>query len=144
MATPICYVSGGLGATPSTPLESTHGIVNWNLYDRRVRMVPDADAVSILSHNPQDFAECVFIEEGYGGFGPAELSKLGESGAVHVETYYPKAGDEPVKVLVLDGPTLGYLADLTARAATLREKGEVDTSGLATKPPKPPKKGGEK
>jgi len=123
MATPICYVSGGLGTAPSTPLESTHGVVNWNLSDRKVRLVPDADAASILRHNPQDFAECVFIEEGYGGLTPEQLSKLAAAGSVTVETYYPKAGDEPVKVLVLDKPTLAAVAAATAKKpATKKDK----------------------
>jgi len=121
MATPICYVSGGLGAAPSTPLESTHGVVNWNQNDRKVRMVPDADAASILRHNPQDFAPCVFVEEGYGGLTPEQLRAL--PGA-HLEQYTPKGGSDPVDVLVLDAPTLAAIA--------------------AAKPTKKPKKAEEK
>jgi hypothetical protein len=114
MATPICYVSGGLGAVARTPLESTNKDILWNLDDLKVRMVPDADAASILRHNPQDFAECVFLAEGYGGLTPEQLAKLAEAGSVHVETYYPKAGDDPLPVLVLDSTTA---AGITAAAA---------------------------
>lgn len=140
MAIPICYVGGGLGATPSTPLESTHGIVNWNRHDRKVRMIPDADAASILRDHPQDFAECVFVEEGYGGMTPEQLREFGAAKSVHVEQYTPKGASDPVDVLVLDAQTRDYIADLGARAKKLTDTGEAETPGLG----KPPKKAKEK
>lgn len=128
MAVPIAYVSGALGPTPSTPLQTTNGEVRWNRHDRKVRMVPDKDAASLLKNNPADFAACVFVEEGYGGLSAEDLRELAatmiplkdakgetrETPAVTIESYTPKGGSDPVDVLVLDAKTLKVIALATA------------------------------
>lgn len=123
-AIPICYVGSGLGAAPRArlgPGRETH----WNKSDRRVQMIPEAQALNLLRDNPEDFRRCVKVADGHGGLSADALMALAKSGAVHVETYTPKGEGDPVAVLVLDDVTAAGLA------------------AAASKPPessKPPKK----
>jgi hypothetical protein len=109
-AIPICYVGEGLGSEATTPIPRLSAEVKWDKYERRVRMIPAAEAPGLLAEHPEDFRRCVPLADGYGGLSADELAALGADGKVHLETYYPKGGSDPVPMLVLDEITAAGLA----------------------------------
>jgi hypothetical protein len=120
---PICYVGGGQGPEPRTHLQSTFAEVAWNLSDRKVRMIPEPDALSLLRENPQDFRRCVPLADGYAGMSADQLAAMAKAGSIHVEEFNPKAGADPVPVLVLDDETA---AGIAAASTKSKKKGKED------------------
>lgn len=105
----VCYVVDELGAAPRTMLRDGVSHVDWNMFQGRVRPLPEEDAVSVVANHPGAFAYC---HEATGS----------EPAAAHTETFYP-VGAEPVLVVVEDQITAAALAAKKAPGKAGKKEG---------------------
>lgn len=127
---PICYVGDGLGAAPVTRVRRGLAKIHWNRHDRRVQLLTEEDAASLLRSNPEDFRACATVAEvaaspsaQAAGLTAERLMEMGAAGTVHVETYHAKAGGEEVPMLVLDSVTAAGIDAIETPTPPRRPRG---------------------